>query len=93
MPVGLMLRAMSARELDEWAAYYAVEPWGEERADLRTGILAALQANLWRKSGTPAVKPADFMPDFLGREAEEQSPEDQMAMMRLAAQRMGEKEA
>lgn len=35
MPVGAMLRSMSGREFVEWMAFYQLEPWGEERADLR----------------------------------------------------------
>lgn len=85
-----MLRAMSARELDEWAAYYSLEPWGEERADLRMGILAAVMANAWRGKNQQAYKPADFMPKFDREPADPQSPEKQMAMMKIIAGRMDE---
>ena len=43
--------------------YYAMEPWGEQRADLRAGIVASTMANLWRSKGEPS-KPSDFMPEF-----------------------------
>jgi hypothetical protein len=33
-------------ELAEWAAYYQCEPFGEERADLRAGIVASVIANV-----------------------------------------------
>lgn len=45
-------------------AYYGVEPWGEERADLRMGILASTMANLWSSKTSRPSKPKDFMPDF-----------------------------
>ena len=57
---------MSGREFSEWIAYAQLEPFGEERADLRMGILAALQANMNRdpKKTTKDYTPEDFMPKF-----------------------------
>lgn len=43
-------------------AYYRVSPFGDERADLRMGILASLLANVYRKKGVKAFAPRDFMP-------------------------------
>lgn len=65
MPVELMLASMSNREFVEWQAYFRLEPFGAERADLRAGIVAATVANVagGRRKGQ-AVKPGDFMPDF-----------------------------
>jgi hypothetical protein len=60
---------MSAAELADWAAFYAIEPWGSEAAFLRTGIVTALIANTNRdakKKPEPFV-PADFIPDFGGK--------------------------
>lgn len=53
---------MDARELAEWAAYFHEEPWGEERADLRSGLICAAMANAWRGKRGRAYKPGDFMP-------------------------------
>lgn len=39
-----MLARLSSRELTEWAAYDKVEPFGEQRADIRTAIIAYLLA-------------------------------------------------
>jgi hypothetical protein len=64
-----LLESLSATELADWAAFYAVEPWGSEAAFLRTGIVTALIANTNRDSKRkpePFV-PADFMPDFTGK--------------------------
>lgn len=51
--------------LSEWAAYYKLEPFGEERGDLRSAIIAATVANANRdpKKSKPA-KVEDFMPKF-----------------------------
>lgn len=58
-----MLSRMTSRELLEWQVYYGIEPFGEERADLRAGIIASTIANCQgRKKGKPAFKPVDFMP-------------------------------
>jgi hypothetical protein len=57
---------MTSRDVAEWKAYYSIEPFGEARADLRTGILASLIANVHRdrkKRPEPFV-PEDFMPGF-----------------------------
>lgn len=53
---------MDSREFSEWMAYYGIEPWGEDRADLRSGILASITANINRKKNTKPYSPIDFMP-------------------------------
>lgn len=57
-----MLAGLSAYELAEWMAYFEAEPWGEERADLRSGIIASTLANVNRARDTPPYSPRDFMP-------------------------------
>lgn len=61
-----LLRRTSASELSEWMAFYALEPFGELRADARAGIVAATVANTARGAGDRAFAPADFMPDYDG---------------------------
>ena len=60
-----MLAEMSAPLLAEWLAFWRLEPWGEQRADLRAGIVAAACTAPWAGRGK-APRPADFMPDFDG---------------------------
>lgn len=43
-------------------AYYKLEPFGESRADLRSGIIASTIANVNRQKGGPTYKAQDFMP-------------------------------
>jgi hypothetical protein len=45
-------------------AMYQVSPWGEDRADLRAGYIAATQYNVARQRGQRALKVSDFLPDF-----------------------------
>ena len=64
MSVAQAQREIDAREFATWMAYARVEPFGEERADLRAGIVAATIANANRGKGIKAFEPADFMPTF-----------------------------
>ena len=79
MTVGELLRRIDSRELAEWMAYYAIEPFGEERDDLRTGIIASTMANSWRGKGQKSMQPADFMPRFDGKKPKGQSLKDAKA--------------
>jgi hypothetical protein len=53
-----------ARIIGQWEAYYQIDPWGDERADLRNGILASTMVNCnpFRKKSARSAKPTDFMP-------------------------------
>lgn len=55
---------LSAAEFEDWCEFYRVEPWGAQRDELNTGIIAATVANtysLW-VSGEASNRPIDFMP-------------------------------
>lgn len=76
-----MLASMSLRTLNEWRAYSEVEPFGEERADVRAAIIAATVANASRtKRGQRAFKIGDFMPEY-GRKTARQTPEEMKAVL------------
>ena len=55
---------MSAREFAEWMAYAKLEPFGEERADLRAGIISSVIAAVNTPKGKRRPKPSDVMPQF-----------------------------
>ncbi len=71
------LRAvLTYAEFQEWCLYYQIEPWGEDRADLRAGIVASTLHNVyaaWVGSDATA-RPADYMP-YLER-PESEAPTD-----------------
>ena len=69
-----MLGRMSSQELTEWAAFYALEPFGEERADLRAGIISATVANVNRGEKQEPLTAQEFMPKF-GEEQVDGEPE------------------
>lgn len=64
MSVKRVQREVDSREFTEWHAFWQLEPWGEGRADLRTGILASTMANIWGSGDGEAFTPADFIPEF-----------------------------
>lgn len=68
MPVRELLARTDSRELAEWMAYAQLEPFGEEREDLRAGIVASTIANANRdpKKRKKPFAPEDFIPDFAG---------------------------
>lgn len=60
----------------EWLAYYRQEPFGEERADVRMGMLAAHMANMWaREKGDPPYDWRDFVPRYGGEPEADEDPE------------------
>lgn len=61
MTVRELLCRIDSRELTEWMAYAMIEPFGEDRADLRAGIIASTFANVHRPNSQQAYVPADFM--------------------------------
>lgn len=67
-------------------AYEELEPFGEERADLRAGIIAALIANIHRdrQMRPKAYVPLDFMPLCKKEESKaEQTPKDQVLIAEI----------
>lgn len=54
---------MRPSELGYLLALWRIDPWGEQRADLRAGIVASTLANVHRDpKRTPPYKAAQFMP-------------------------------
>jgi len=55
---------MSSRELSEWMAFYQIEPFGDERADLRQAMTtSAVHNSIHAQTKHPKwTKPGDFMP-------------------------------
>jgi len=83
MTVQELLARISGRELAEWQAYFRLEPFGEERADLRAAIVAATVANTARdrKRRRRPFQAAEFMPHF-ERKAQ-QSWEEQLQIVEM----------
>lgn len=57
--VDAFLAELGPRQFDEWRTFYALQPWGPERSDLRIGLLAAA---LQTMAGVDlGWKPEDFL--------------------------------
>jgi hypothetical protein len=70
--------------------YYQLEPWGERRADLRAGTIAAVlvNGNPHRSENARSVKPEDFFPtlsDNPGGITVQPLEEMKLAAMQMAA--------
>jgi len=63
------IEAMDAREFAEWQAYYAIDPWGDQREDLRTAMVCQLVSAFGGKP--PPLR--DFMP-FADEARKEREP-------------------
>jgi hypothetical protein len=59
-----LAREMTWAQLQGWMAYAELEPFGEQRADLRMSILASMIYNANRGPKQKAKSPSDFMPQF-----------------------------
>jgi hypothetical protein len=78
-----MLDAMDAVELQHWLAYAEIDPWDEQRADLRaaqtTAMILSVHAGKWHP-------PSDFLPKYGPVESEPMDDEQLLLMgMKLAA--------
>jgi len=62
------LSHISSKEISEWMAYNRIEPFGEERADIRSAIIACTLANVYRGKDKPPFKIDDFIPTFKKQE-------------------------
>lgn len=71
-------------QLDRWMAFDKLDPFGDERADLRSGLLGSTLANLQIASG-PKLQPSHFMPFSGSGRRKRQSTRLQIAICRQIA--------
>jgi hypothetical protein len=62
--VDSLLESLTAKEFTEWMEFYSIEPFGENRQALNTGIIASVIANANRTKNSKVFKPQDFIPEF-----------------------------
>lgn len=56
-----MLSRIDSREFSEWQAYYSIDPFGDQRADLRNAILCSTVLAPHVEKGKTGPKPSEFM--------------------------------
>lgn len=61
MPVAELQSRMTSAEFQEWRAYYQIEPFGDLRADFRSGILCSIVSNLMLGKDDEPATPMDFV--------------------------------
>ncbi len=59
-----MLQGMTWSQLIGWHEFSIIEPFGEEREDLRMGTIAAILVNTNKKRSAKVALPSDFILDF-----------------------------
>lgn len=74
-----MLETMTAQTLRRWRAFDEITPFGDERADLRMGILGSHLANIHIQKGR-RYKPTDLIPNF--RRPQQQSVSEMEQVMK-----------
>ncbi len=72
---------LSSREIVYWLAYFRLDPWGEERADVRAGVMALSALTPWRGKDAEALEPLDLLPDWSGERAERKRREKNEGMV------------
>lgn len=56
-----MLAQITGQQFIEWMAFYELDPWGDQRADLRMAEMLALTVNMNLRKGKKPATIQDFM--------------------------------
>ena len=87
MTVAELLSRISSKEITEWIAFSALEPFGSDADYLGHAITASTIANVNRAKGKKATKPDDFMPKF--ERKKEQSVDDMVTFAKMMTTALG----
>lgn len=88
IPIGELQERVSSHDFAEYWAHFQLEPWGTEREDLRSGIVASTIANVNRdkKKRARPFLPSDFIPKVeLERVTDDDEELDEEAALEAAA--------
>lgn len=72
---------MDAEEFSWWLAYYEMQPFGDDREDLRAAVQTSTLANIHRKKGAKPIKPEDVFSNLKRHRREQTSEEMKAACM------------
>jgi len=64
--------------------YYRLEPFGQERDNWHTGLIASMYANHHRAKGKPALEPSDFIWGAKDKSKERQTKSTLAALSAMA---------
>lgn len=90
MTVRQLESKLEASELNEWMAFFNMEPWGAVREDYRAGIIASTLVNVngGKKGGKPA-QPTDFFDLYTRHNNRKQTNEQQINIFKKYAEAIG----
>lgn len=74
--VDAMLASISARQLRKWEVFYSIDPFGDQRADMRMAMIVSKIHNVNCTKRAHMLKPTQCMP-YLDRDSSEPD-EDKM---------------
>lgn len=57
-----MLSGLTSRQMQEWMAFFTLEPFGSRREDMRFGMVAATVHAMQRGKASQPRGPEDFFP-------------------------------
>lgn len=84
MTVGDLLGKLDARELMEWQAYCELEPFGQDRQDIGSAMVAYTVASV---HGCKDVQLSDFLPRFGEQPAKRETGAQMLAKAKAFAAR------
>jgi hypothetical protein len=70
-------------------AYAEIEPFGETRADMRAGVIASANANLYRKKGKPPLRWQQYFPQYEDRVRAGMGWQDMLALVEALNTELG----
>lgn len=82
--VGELEVSLSSRELSEWIAYSALEPFGQDRTDDGFRLLASMLFNTNRGKGARALAPGDFLKTLHDMRPKPKKPGELAAALKAA---------
>jgi hypothetical protein len=78
--VGSLTRRLTAKQFLDWEHYDAIEPFGDDRADMRAASIVQMLYNINRGKGQKALTLKDFMLTF-----KEAAPKKEKTWQEMAA--------
>lgn len=80
------MRRLSSSEYQEWLQFYLLDPWGEQRADMRMARLGGLVAQPHLKQGV-TLDTSDFLlfPDDANDLPDDMTPQEKKWARKLKA--------
>ena len=87
-----LLERIGSDELTEWFAFYNLSPFGDDRGDLQSAIVASTVYNMLKGKGH-SMGLSDFLPVFDEQEAPRQTTEQMKAVVAKFKSAMGKRKA